>query len=169
MWYTEALNFFRFYYDLASGAPIGASRLTRATRYWSRRLGNEALNKRLVQTYPAPVATAYIFSCGTVMMVPIVIIQDGLPWLHVSPVTWLALIVLGVFCSSATNVLWSWGLRSIEASHAGIYTNLEPLVGALLGVVLLHDHLGSGTIVGGILILGASLLITYQRLWKTSD
>ena len=34
--------------------------------------------------------------------------------------------------------------------------NLEPLVGALLGVVVLHDVLESTALVGGVLIIGGA-------------
>ena len=42
-------------------------------------------------------------------------------------------------------------------SHAGIYVNLEPVVGAILGVCVLHEKLGIVALVGGALIVGAAV------------
>ena len=48
------------------------------------------------------------------------------------------------------------GAQTVPASRAGIFVNLEPLVGALLGVVVLHDVLESTALVGGVLIIGGA-------------
>ncbi len=53
---------------------------------------------------------------------------------------------------------WNVGLKHLGAARAGLFVNLEPLVGALLGVGLLGEHFGAGAVVGGALILAAALL-----------
>ena len=49
--------------------------------------------------------------------------------------------------------------RRAPASQAGVFLNLEPVVGALLGVILLHEVLGSFSILGGLLVIGAAVFV----------
>jgi drug/metabolite transporter (DMT)-like permease len=43
----------------------------------------------------------------------------------------------GLLDTASTTLLWNWGLKRVPASQAGIFVNLEPLVGAILGVSLI--------------------------------
>jgi hypothetical protein len=53
-----------------------------------------------------------------------------------------------------------WGVARVPASRAGVFLNLEPLVGALLGVLVLGEAWGAGTVVGGALIIGAAVVVS---------
>ena len=48
------------------------------------------------------------------------------------------------------------GLARVAAARAGVFLNLEPLVGTLLGVFVLGESLGILVILGGGLILLAA-------------
>jgi drug/metabolite transporter (DMT)-like permease len=126
------------------------------------------LNKRLSEKYSALIATAYILLIGTISLAPVAIIQDGLPQLSLSLATWSSVIILGVFCTALAFVLWNWGLEQVSASKAGIYINLEPLVGALLGVTFWHDILSARLILGGIIVIGAAIVTTKPERLKDS-
>jgi hypothetical protein len=56
--------------------------------------------------------------------------------------------------------LWNWGPKRVPASQAGIFVDLEPLVGAILGVSLLHGALGIMALAEGALIIGAAVYFT---------
>jgi EamA-like transporter family len=59
-------------------------------------------------------------------------------------------------------VLWNWGLKRVPASQAGIFLNLEPLVGVILGVSLLHEQLGIMALAGGALIIVGAVHFSYK-------
>jgi drug/metabolite transporter (DMT)-like permease len=59
--------------------------------------------------------------------------------------------------------LWNWGIHHVPASRAGIFLNLEPAVGSLLGVELLGEHLGPYAWVGGGLSLAAAVVLTTRN------
>jgi drug/metabolite transporter (DMT)-like permease len=63
-----------------------------------------------------------------------------------------------VACTAGSYALWNLGLERVPPSRAGVYLNLEPVVGAALGVALLHDAVTAGLLAGGGLVLAASLL-----------
>ena len=54
------------------------------------------------------------------------------------------------------------GLKRVPASQAGTFVNLEPLVGAILGVSLLHENLGPMALAGGALIIGGAVYFSYR-------
>jgi drug/metabolite transporter (DMT)-like permease len=50
----------------------------------------------------------------------------------------------------------------VPATQAGAFVNIEPVMGALLGVAVLGDRLGPLGIVGGLLIVGSALRFTLR-------
>ena len=104
-------------------------------------------------------ASAYVITIGTLMLVIWVIATEGLPPVHLSARTWACVIALGIFATTLTTYLWNWGLAHVPASQAGVFLNLEPVVGTLLGVILLHDALGSYSILGGLLVIGTAVFV----------
>jgi drug/metabolite transporter (DMT)-like permease len=124
-------------------------------------LGWVLLNKHLLERHSAIVVTAYGTALGTAMLCLCVPLIYGLPPIeHVSLKAWLALAASGVLCTAATSLLWNWGMTQVPASQAGVLLNMEPLIGSLLGVLILHESLGPSAWTGGGLILAAALVIT---------
>lgn len=129
------------------------------------------LSKRLMLTHSPPVVTAYTILAGTVMLA-VWILGPALlkPWIpnhsapmpfaHVSATAWTALALSGLACTATTTLLWNWGIHHVPASRAGVFLNIEPALGSLLGVKLLGEHLGPHAWLGGGLILGAAITLT---------
>ena len=120
-------------------------------------------NKRLSEKYSATVATTYVLISGTLTLAPISFLWDGVPHVHWSISVWAAVLILGLVCTALAFVLWNWGLERVPASRAGVYLNLEPLIGAFLGVFVLGEALMPGVILGGIFILGGALLVVLPQ------
>ena len=120
------------------------------------------LGKRLGDRYPAVPATAWILTFGTVTLAPVALLWEGVPRLDLTLLCWASVLVLGLGCSAATYALWNWGVARVPASRAGVFLNLEPLVGALLGILVLGEAWGPATIVGGALIVGAALIVLHR-------
>jgi drug/metabolite transporter (DMT)-like permease len=132
------------------------------------------LSKKLMLTHSPSVVSAYTILLGAMMMMPWVM---G-PWLltpltHarvapppfalVSMTAWGALAFSGLLCTATTTLLWNWGIHHVPASRAGVFLNIEPALGSLLGVQLLGEHLGPYAWVGGGLILAAAITLTTRR------
>ena len=123
------------------------------------------INKRLMQRHSPVTVTAYGVAAGTAMLLLVVPILYRQPFgpppiAAISLKAWLALAASGLLCTAATTLLWNWGLTQVPASQAGVLLNMEPLIGSLLGVFLLHESLGPSARTGGALILAAALIIT---------
>jgi drug/metabolite transporter (DMT)-like permease len=127
-------------------------------------LGWVLLNRSLVQTHSPVVITAYGLAAGMLMLAVIVPVLYGAPPVHgISMKAWASLAASGVLCTATTTLLWNWGLTRVPASEAGVLLNMEPLMGSILGVFVLHEHLGGLAFIGGALIVGAAIMLTSAR------
>ena len=120
------------------------------------------ISKRLMRRHSAVMVTAFVYWIGTVLLAVVVITTSGVPSLHYSTRAWVAVAEQGLFATASTTVLWNWGLKRVPASQAGIFVNLEPLVGAILGVSVLHEDLGRMALAGGALIIGGAVYFSYK-------
>lgn len=118
------------------------------------------LSKRLIERYSALIATGYVLTFGTLTLLPISLFWDGLPRLSLSGGVWGSVLALGLVSTAFTFMVWNWGLERVPASQAGVYVNLEPVVGAVLGVTVLQEVLGPGALLGGLLIVAAAWIIS---------
>jgi drug/metabolite transporter (DMT)-like permease len=119
------------------------------------------LNQRLVKSHSAVVITAYGLCSGTAMLCLVVPPLYGLPPVHgVSLKAWLALAGSGILSTASSTLLWNWGMTKVPASQAAVLLNMEPLIGSLLGIFVLHETLGPEAWVGGAMILLAAIVLT---------
>jgi drug/metabolite transporter (DMT)-like permease len=120
------------------------------------------ISKRLMRRHSAVMVTTSVYCIGAVILAAVVIITSGVPSLHYSTRVWIAVAEQGLLATASTTLLWNWGLKRVPASQAGIFANLEPLVGAILGVSLLHEALGIMALAGGALIIGGAVYFSYK-------
>jgi drug/metabolite transporter (DMT)-like permease len=74
--------------------------------------------------------------------------------------TWLSIAWMALFCTVLPYLGWFAGLAKIEGSLASATLFVQPLMGTLLAIVLLHDQLTPATITGGLLIIVSVYLIS---------
>lgn len=129
------------------------------------------LSKKLMETHSPPVVTAYTILSGAAMLAVWVLgpwllsplthtkVQPP-PFAHISMTAWMALAISGLLCTATTTLLWNWGIHHVPASRAGVFLNIEPAMGSILGVELLGEHLGPYAWLGGALILAAAVALT---------
>lgn len=60
-------------------------------------------------------------------------------------------------------VTWQVGATHVPAATAGVFLNLEPLVGAATGILFFNDALTLSVVVGGAAILLGSTLVALGR------
>lgn len=112
--------------------------------------------------YPALEVTAWSILWGSVAMVPLALAEwiGGLRplWTKaaVAGTAYLALVI-----TALGYLAWNYALERVKAPRAAIFLNLQPLVGALLGMLLLGERVSIFTVVGGLLIV-AGLCLTVK-------
>jgi drug/metabolite transporter (DMT)-like permease len=60
---------------------------------------------------------------------------------------------LAVVITALGYVAWNWALARMEAARAAAFLTVQPVVGAVLGAVVLGDPVSVYTAVGGVLIV----------------
>ena len=128
------------------------------------------LNKRLMERHSAIQVTAWGTLLGTAMLAVAAPVLYGAPPVHsVSPKAWLASAAAGILCTASSTFLWNWGMTQVPASQAGVLLNMEPLIGSLLGVLVLAEPLAPTAYVGGALIVGAAVALTTTSSSRSTE
>jgi len=108
---------------------------------------------------PLVITTGAVFWAG-VMTTPVMFIEwrflpvSGLD----NPLLWGAVLYLGVVATAGAFYFWNKGLSLVEAGTGSVFFFLQPVVGALLGWLILGEHLTTSFFIGGAVILLAVLI-----------
>jgi drug/metabolite transporter (DMT)-like permease len=105
---------------------------------------------------PVDVSCAAIV-IAAVALAGLVTFLHGPPKLHLSAVAWGGIVGQGLLSTIVATIAWQLGARQVSSAAAGVFINLEPLIGAAIGVALFHDRPTLTAAFGGALILVGSL------------
>jgi drug/metabolite transporter (DMT)-like permease len=108
---------------------------------------------------PATVVT-YAMLVGTVLLLPAAVVEGLVPAIGRLDGRVVGLVVfLGLPGGAVAFLLWTWALSRLTPTQVAVYVNLNPIVAALLGVVLLAERrsglflLGFAAVVIGVLLV----------------
>ena len=90
---------------------------------------------------------------------------SGLPALPSSPTFWLATLFLVLFCTLFAFFAQNYAIRRSTPSRVALLLGTEPVFGALFAALVLGETLSSKVIIGGALIVLASLAASLQPQW----
>lgn len=101
--------------------------------------------------------TSWQLVAGGLLLVPLAAVTEGAPPALDGPAL-AALLYLGLVGSALGYVLWFRGLTRMDAGSVAVVGLVNPVVGTVLGVVLLAEQFGSVTLAAMALTLGSVLL-----------
>lgn len=81
-----------------------------------------------------------------------------------STISWLSLLVFGIFVTAIPIQLMLNGLKHISATRASIISVLEPLITVIVGIILLHESVTLFQFIGGFLILSSAIFVQFQKI-----
>lgn len=94
---------------------------------------------------------------GAAAFVPLALLERG-QWQAPGTLSLLVVGYLGVFCSLLAFLLYSRGLRGLDAGSAVNLLNLVPVFGVVFAVTLLGEPIGPAQLLGGIVVVGGVAL-----------
>jgi drug/metabolite transporter (DMT)-like permease len=103
-----------------------------------------------------PLALSLLVACIVLFVPAVMELPAGLP----STAALASIAVLGVVCTAVAMLLMFYLVHHAGASRAAVITYINPVVAALLGVLVLDEHLGIGGFIAFVLILLGSWLAT---------
>jgi drug/metabolite transporter (DMT)-like permease len=117
------------------------------------------LSKKMLKKYPPLEVTGYALSIGSLMFLPVgllsVIKQD---YGSLTMTGLGSLLYLSLMTSVLGYLVWSWGLSKLEASKVSVFSNIQPIMAALLGWVFLGEPvtlrfaLGAAVAIAGVIL-----------------
>ncbi|EJR11974.1 DMT family transporter [Bacillus cereus] len=148
--------------DLNTSSVLGGISLLIAALTWALM---SVLVKRLPSDYSQIVVTTYSTLVALIVLTPFV-----LPRLHAIDISQLihptilgGLLYLGIISTAVAFLLWNRGLQMLNASSGGLFFFFQPVVGTLLGWLILGEKIGVTFWVGSALILMGVLLVIREK------
>ena len=97
------------------------------------------------------------FLAAIVVLVPYVLLTDGITLGDMDGIGWVNLLVVGIVHTGVTYCLYFSSLKELPGQRAAILSYIDPLVAVILSVTVLGEQMNVWQILGGALILGFTL------------
>ena len=120
-------------------------------------------SKKLLGRYSPLRVLLYSYYAVFVFMLPIVLYVEPQGFRELpqfAPLVWLGLIILAVFQYFLSMVIFLHVLARLDATQAGLSNYLIPFFGVLIAAMVLGERLSRFMVLGGVLVLGSTLLVT---------
>ena len=98
------------------------------------------------------------FVSATMVLIPYVLLSGSFGLGSLNGVGWASLVTVGLFHTGITYCLYFSALKELPGQKAAILSYIDPLVAVLVSVAVLHETITVWQIIGGVLILGFTLL-----------
>jgi drug/metabolite transporter (DMT)-like permease len=148
--------------DVDLSSKLGGLSLLLAALTWALM---SVLVKLLPNDYSQIVVTTYSILVALIVLTPFVL--PRLDEINISqlthPTIWGGLLYLGVISTAFGFLLWNRGLQMLNASSGGIFFFFQPVVGTLLGWLILEESIGVTFWIGSILILAGVLFVINEK------
>jgi drug/metabolite transporter (DMT)-like permease len=127
------------------------------------------LAKRALALDGPATVTAYAMLFGTLLLLPWALVEGLVPAVGRLDGRLLAVVAaLGVPGGAVAFLLWTWALSRLTPTRVAVYVNLNPMVAALLGVLLLAERRSSLFLLGFAAVVGGVLLVNWPGRERTA-
>ncbi len=120
-----------------------------------------AYARRFISGEPLANVTAQLM-IGTVVTIPIALATGWIRTEHLNPANIGAWIILGIFGTGVAYLFYYSLISQIGATRASLVTYITPVVGLILGWIVLGENLGWAGVLGMFLII-AGVAVSYSR------
>ncbi len=124
--------------------------------------GLSVTNRWLGRSYPSVTISLSQDLVAAVVLLPTILLVHPTPQIGMREV--FILLVLGVLCTAVAHTLFIEGMRDISAQLASLTGSVEPIWGIAIAMALLGEVPSGRTLVGGAVILAATLIPTFVAL-----
>lgn len=118
---------------------------------------NVALKK-----YSSVTVTAYTFLFAALALAPFCLKSELLEIVATDSTVWQNTLLLAIFSTIVPYVLYTLGLKYTEPGKASVMAFAEPVVATLTGVLVFHEEMTGGGVIGIILIFAAIILLNVK-------
>ena len=120
-----------------------------------------AISKDIVTRNGAFRSIMWIFVFAALICVPLGLFSmSSVDIPNVSSTIWLSVLYVVVIGTSAPYLLNAWALARVNPSTVAVFVYLQPVIGFLLAVLFLGEHVGLNFIVAALLVFAGVFLVT---------
>ena len=123
------------------------------------------ISERVMASVP-PVAASAVMMSGTAVVLGVIALVVGQLALPATPQGWAISAAIAVVPTMIAISLFLAGLPRVGAARASLISTLELVVTVTLAIVLLGDRFTVLEAVGGVLVLGAVVVVQAAHLWR---
>ena len=116
------------------------------------------LSKRVLSGIPSETLAVYTYLIASLILSPFALTTN----LAIPLTAWLLLVILGVINTAIAVTIYFYGLKQIKAQEAAVLTYIEPASAVIYGMIFLGQLPSSLTLIGGIFIVVAGVLVTVK-------
>lgn len=120
----------------------------------------EKLDSITVTTYIATFAAVSFIASGLV---------TGQLSVHISFKGLLAILFIAIFSTVVATITLSLGIKKIGASRASVISTLEPVAGALTGILFMNEKFTPLQVIGAVFIISAVALVGLKKQSTSPD
>lgn len=144
--------------DLGGNVRLGGLILGVAALTWALM---SVLVKRIPPECSLLVITTYAILVAAIAMTPLALAEMEPAHLTAlaEPMLLAGVLYIGVVSTAVAFYFWNRGLQMVEAGSGGLYFFFQPLVGTLLGWLVLGEQVGWNFIAGSLLIIIGVLMV----------
>lgn len=118
------------------------------------------VNKKISLTYPPLMTILYLFIMMAILILPVTANKETLFRLeHLSAISWISILFLGIFCSGISYVLWAQSLKDMDSSRVGAFLYFEPFVTVFSAWIFLRENITILMILSGIIIIVGVIIV----------
>jgi drug/metabolite transporter (DMT)-like permease len=145
---------------------FGATYLAGNTLIFAATLGSAFYNsygKKALEFHSPILMLFWTYVAVCAMMAPVVLIEEHDVFARIpnfTAQTWLGMALLTFFHNFLSMVLFLKALKNLDAIQASLSNYLITFFGLPIAAIWLHEKLGAAALVGGVLVLASTVLIT---------
>jgi probable blue pigment (indigoidine) exporter len=121
------------------------------------------LAKRWRSEHPPLVTTAWQLIAGGVVLLPVLLIVEGVPAEPLTATNVVGFVYLGLVGTALAYALWFRGIRALPVGSTTFLGLLSPVVAVLLGWLILGEALSPGQWLGMVVISASLVAVFVQR------
>ena len=115
--------------------------------------------KRVPAAASAMAVSAVTLVVATLTILPIALLLHGRPPIALGALAWSGIVGQGLLSTFLATAAWQYGSARVDSASAGVFINIEPLIGAALGIGMFGDPARWPLLLGGVLIIIGSIVV----------
>ena len=121
------------------------------------------VNKKISLSYSPLMTILYLFLMMAVIIIPFNLNTETInSVINLSPISWMWILFLGIFCSGIAYVIWAQALRDMESAKVGAFLYFEPLVTVIAAWIYLNEEITLLMILSGLLITAGVFIVNKE-------